>query len=399
MKSTSKDSDLEYCHNLARGDHVMRWTHVMLYPIQVHGIVLSAGHDIVTIVDFGLTAAKSQEHKEIKESAASLEDMIDQEDKAMIEDCERHRKEHVGADRIHIITLTEEKEILKWKKVNYGESLMTQKHWRWWKNDKNNSSKDEKEEKNNAAKEEQKKTDMTQVEEKVNDADAGAGPSANTVADASDNAESASAIEIPSKKPTGWFSCMTPQRENAEKSTSKDQEPKEEQPKVPRLPKSDPEHLVISRVRYLLTNPQDLPPHHLLFANSECIAVWCKTGAWGTLQASIFLYSTAAGNLKTAILSSAGVAGATTTVTVPATGIAGWFGMTTTATVSLVSVQPWLVPALAGYGLIAVGTPMILAIKAKERWENATMKLNNGFWGNADADVYVEAIKSWSGLE
>jgi len=165
------------------------------------------------------------------------------------------------------------------------------------------------------------------------------------------------------------------------------------------LPKSDPTYLVLSRVRYLLTNPKELPPHHILFSNSECIAVFCKTGRWSTLQASIFLYSSAAGNLKTAILSSAGVVGATTTVTVPATGIAGWFGMTTTATVSLVSVQPWLIPVLAGYGLIAVGTPIILALRAKDKWERATKHLTDGFWGSAESDVYVEAIKSWSNLE
>ncbi len=83
----------------------------------------------------------------------------------------------------------------------------------------------------------------------------------------------------------------------------------------------------------------------------------------------------------------------------PASGIAGWFGVTTTTTVSLLSVQPWLVPVLVGYGLIAVGTPIVLAIKAKERWETATVKLNDAFWGSASSDVYVEAIKSWSVLE
>ena len=45
------------------------------------------------------------------------------------------------------------------------------------------------------------------------------------------------------------------------------------------------------------------------------------------------------------------------------------------------------------------GTPIILAMKAKEKWERATEQLNDGFWGNAESDVYVEAIKSWSGLE
>jgi len=62
------------------------------------------------------------------------------------------------------------------------------------------------------------------------------------------------------------------------------------------------------------------------------------------------------------VLGSTGVATATTTITAPATGIAGWFGLTTTTTVSLLSVQPWLIPLLAGYGLIAVGRFMKVII-------------------------------------
>ena len=47
-------------HDLERGDHVIRWTNILVYPIEVHGIVLSAGDEIVTIIDFGLTAPKTQ---------------------------------------------------------------------------------------------------------------------------------------------------------------------------------------------------------------------------------------------------------------------------------------------------------------------------------------------------
>lgn len=131
----------------------------------------------------------------------------------------------------------------------------------------------------------------------------------------------------------------------------------------------------------------------------ECIAVWCKTGVWSTFQASVYLHSTAAGNFKTAVTAAAGVAGSTVTTTVPASGIAGWFGMTTTTTVSLVSVQPWLIPALAGYGIIAVGGPLLFMRKCHERWKEATIELNDKFWSELDADVYVEAIKCWSGLD
>lgn len=333
----NKRGDELYCHDLEKGDHVIRWTTIFIYPFQVHGIVLSTGPNIVTIVDFGLTAEKSpkdtRSREQVDVSTANtgqsilLDDdtiLLDQEDKAMIQTCEEHRKKHVGKDRVNIITLVDEKEIRQWKKVHYGESLNKQKNWTWWK------------------KHQDGKTGGDDAHEGMEEKDVARG--------------------------------------------------------APKLPKSDPTHIVLSRVRYILNNPQELPPHHILFSNSECIAVFCKTGRWSTLQASVFLYSTAAGNLKTAILSSAGVAGATTTVTVPASGIAGWFGMTTTTTVSLLSVQPWLIPVLAGYGLLAVGTPILLAVKAKEKWEYATKKLNDGFWSCAESDVFVEAIKSWSSL-
>ena len=85
--------------------------------------------------------------------------------------------------------------------------------------------------------------------------------------------------------------------------------------------------------------------------------------------------------------------------TAPAAGIAGWFGFTSTATVSLVSVQPWLIPVFAGFGLITVGTPIALLHACKTRWEKTTMELSNHFWSLADSDVIVEAIQSWSGVQ
>ena len=46
----------EFQHDLEPGDHVIRWSRIVIYPIQVHGIVLSAVDDAVTIVDFGVSS-------------------------------------------------------------------------------------------------------------------------------------------------------------------------------------------------------------------------------------------------------------------------------------------------------------------------------------------------------
>lgn len=121
-------------------------------------------------------------------------------------------------------------------------------------------------------------------------------------------------------------------------------------------------------------------------------------GRFSTLQASIFLYSTAIGQAKSAATLSLFVASQTVTATVPASGILGWFGATTTSTIPLLSACPWLIPALAGYGLAAVGTPYLVLVKARGRWEESTKLLNDGFWAWADTDVYVDAIRGWGGL-
>ena len=59
--------------------------------------------------------------------------------------------------------------------------------------------------------------------------------------------------------------------------------------------KADPVGLVLARVNFINQHPEQLPDYHVLHANCECVAFWCKTGSWSTLQASSFLELTAAG--------------------------------------------------------------------------------------------------------
>jgi hypothetical protein len=128
---------------------------------------------------------------------------------------------------------------------------------------------------------------------------------------------------------------------------------------------------------------------------TECIAVWCKLGRWSTFQGSLFLQSTAAGQIKSAVTLAAYVGSQTVSITVPAGGILGWLGMTTTTSVSLLSVQPWLLPAIAGYGLVTVATPVFILLRAKSKWEETTIRLGDAFWAWADTDIFVQAIVHW----
>merc|ERR1712129_292953 len=76
-------------------------------------------------------------------------------------------------------------------------------------------------------------------------------------------------------------------------------EPRSSTNKKDQLPNSDFAKLVLARVQFLVENEDvALPKYHVFYSNSECIAVWCKTGRWSTLQAAVFLHSTAVGNAK-----------------------------------------------------------------------------------------------------
>ena len=45
--------------------------------------------------------------------------------------------------------------------------------------------------------------------------------------------------------------------------------------------------IVVARAIFLLHNPKLIPPYHLLKSNCECVAVWCKTGNFSSLQGNV----------------------------------------------------------------------------------------------------------------
>jgi len=144
----------------------------------------------------------------------------------------------------------------------------------------------------------------------------------------------------------------------------------------PKLPKSDPRTIVLARVKYILAeqdkpeNETSLPKYHILYSNSECLAVWCKTGKFSTLQAAVFLHSTSLANAKSSFLLGAGIA----------------------------ATQPWLIPVVGMYAVAAVGMPYYVLKKCKDRWKESELKLTTTFWAHAGPEVYVAAIENWSGL-
>jgi len=163
--------------------------------------------------------------------------------------------------------------------------------------------------------------------------------------------------------------------------------------------KSDPVGLVLARVNFIMQHPDQLPDYHVVHANCECVAFWCKTGHWSTLQASSFLELTAAGQAKQSATLAATAAGATANVTVPAAGIWGsWFGFTTTTSVSWLSLHPMAIPGLACYAAVTIGVPAIMYATANKVWKETSQRLSDTFWESAreNPEIFAECITHWS---
>lgn len=158
--------------------------------------------------------------------------------------------------------------------------------------------------------------------------------------------------------------------------------------------RSDPVGLVRARCQFLLEHPEVLPPYDSVQANCECVAVWCKTGVFATLQATSWLASTSASQIKSAV--TVGGVAAATQVTVPSAGLWGWLGYTTH--VPLLTAQPMLLPAICAYGVVTAGVPALVLAVAQQQWKTTTIRLNEAFWNAAVAqpDVFVECITYWS---
>lgn len=378
-------------HDLQEGDHIVRW--IMLaycYPVQVHGIVLSVGPELVTIVDCGLTAVK-----------ADKAGIFDEDEKISSRYTKTRR-------RMNVLTLVDMKEIKKWKKIHYGKEY--QLRMQSIKNEEglqvsHKSGAEELHPSPDYESNSTPATGKTQIEDDDN----------------LEQSEEPTLKEKQLKSFSFWPFCslrsshsnLLKQAERSEpqniisdstKATSQQQLGNEvasssDRPTF-RLPKSDPPALVLARLRFLLEHADrdddiTLPPHHIFYANSECIAVWIKTGHWSTLQASVFLHSSTVGNIKqTATLA---IYLSSQTVTIPAAGIWGFFGGTTT--ISLFSAQPWIMPALVGGGMVYAGLPTMVLWRAKSRWLETEKNLNVAFWERVDSSVIVSLIQTWSGLK
>jgi hypothetical protein len=64
------------------------------------------------------------------------------------------------------------------------------------------------------------------------------------------------------------------------------------------------------------------------------------------------------------------------------------------------STQPYLLPAIIGYGVVTVAVPTLWLLHAKNHAKLTTEKLNKSFWEQAidQPEIFVECITNWSAL-
>jgi hypothetical protein len=68
-----------------------------------------------------------------------------------------------------------------------------------------------------------------------------------------------------------------------------------------------------------------------------------------------------------------------------------------TSQASLAVTQPHLLPAIAAYGAVTVGLPLLFLQKAKQKWKDVTVQLNTAFWDWAQSsEDFVESLLQWS---
>lgn len=111
-------SDSLDSHGLRPGDHIIRWEMLpIIYPIQIHGIVLEAGKNCLIIADFGLTSHAS--HGGSEELSTFEEDNPSQD--LIMQAWEKVKPKE--KKRLNIIAITDPKEIRKWSKISYGDRV------------------------------------------------------------------------------------------------------------------------------------------------------------------------------------------------------------------------------------------------------------------------------------
>lgn len=151
----------------------------------------------------------------------------------------------------------------------------------------------------------------------------------------------------------------------------------EKVPETATLEKPDHPSLVLSRANFIIHNKELIPPYNIQECNCECMAVWCKTGKWLTVQGLQFaLYKELSppGVAIPAVI----VACLAPVVTVPASGFFGFLGFSTQVTLAVS--QPWILPAMVVGTIAATRLIQRNNVTNGKRMKKIEETLNIEYW-------------------
>jgi hypothetical protein len=184
--------------------------------------------------EFLLQKASSPDGDDDKiDDALSKENLMNVKDAVVAATRKRFQKKE--KNRLHVIFITQQKEMSAWKKVNYDGSIF---------------------------------------------GIGGDGTAASGAATADGSSpERSENLESPPKKQPWWKPKTQKKttREQAELMPQQSDDSSSESLPAPKLPKSDPTKLVLARTNFLLEHGESvLPSYDVFHSNSECMAVFCK---------------------------------------------------------------------------------------------------------------------------
>ena len=388
LHTSWNDDCTEFEHALHASDHVYRWEMIccppVIYPIQIHGIVLDAGRNCVVLADFGLTGYTTKkdggQQSEFNHQGGGPADAAEDSNQlshhaAILEAYYNKLLRPSNHQRLNIVTLTDPYEIRKWTKANYDDA-----HWGSIGASSTSSG----------AKQLAKLSKFlsklstpatTKKSSKTTKSSRNSKPSSNDAEDDDDDDHTEGDLSQSQSREyeddddeeasSSLYQVQSQSMDSSESSATQRQRNNSNKKEPLPLPRSDPVPIVLARANFLLEHEDQVPPYHVLYSNSECLAVWCKTGRWSTLQTAVFLSTNAVGGAKSATLATLGVAAAA---------------------------HALLAPVVAVGGLIWVSTPLWLLQKARHKWHAATEQMNRSFWAQAEPRVFVAAIEHWSGM-
>lgn len=153
---------------------------------------------------------------------------------------------------------------------------------------------------------------------------------------------------------------------------------------------TDERGLVLARATALLESSNDddawpWPDYDSFSANDECVAVWCRTGRWLTLQAASMLEIVSATQAGAAIVAASAVSQMSVTYTAPY-----WIpGYVVVWSVPATVAYPILVPLLVGYGMTSL-VPLEILRRNRNKWRVVSESFNRAFWSRASDQVRMD---------